>query len=123
MLWSSSQSEQIFSKRAKLAVLNRLEVCFFKNKVGSVGNFNHATTCCPILTTVCITVECPTINHSDARFQTTAIAVNSTVNEWKVHGSQHFLVISDVTTKLDGNRGKNKHNRGRPVEQSIFLNY
>ena len=34
------------------------------------------TTCYYILTTVCITTECHTINHSDAHIETTAIAVN-----------------------------------------------
>ena len=42
-------------------------------KVGCVGNLNelHVT-----LLMFCITIECRTVNHSDARFETTAIAVN-----------------------------------------------
>ena len=39
LVWSRSQSKQALKKRAKPAVLRRLDGCFLK--IGSVGNFNQ----------------------------------------------------------------------------------
>ena len=70
--------------------------------------------------TVCITTDCRTTNHCDARFLNNCYCCQRYSESMKSPSLVALPVDSDVTLKLADNHGKNMHDRGWP---SIIWNY
>ena len=112
--WSASQSKQVFSKRAKPAVLRRLDVCFFKQS-WLVGNLDQLH--------VTLFLQLFALQSNVAQYTIMSLSSKqplslSTVRRMNGKSQSRSTSLSSVTSRrsLPISAEKNMHTRGKPVE-------